>query len=239
MVREQVYCAGLRLPRHAHDYSNVTVVVGGEIEECAPEGEHRGRAFSVVFKPAGCEHENRVGANGARTLVIELRGDAGGRWSWFEEPAVVRAAVSLVRAAPAEREARTAALLAEVLVGRASARAAPPWLDSITRMLDTHFDEPLRFEAIARDLGLHPVYLSRAFQRYTGRNMSQYVRELRLRHARHLLTASSRAITAIAADAGFADSSHLCRTFSELLDITPGAYRGLVRTSGSESRGAH
>ena len=64
-------------------------------------------------------------------------------------------------------------------------------------------------------------------------------RELRLRHARHLLAASSRAITAIAADAGFADSSHLCRTFSELLDITPGAYRGLVRSSGSETQGAN
>jgi AraC family transcriptional regulator len=229
VLRESVYSAGLRLARHAHDYSNVTVIVGGEIDESTPDGEHRGRAFSVVFKPAGCEHENRVGRDGARTLVIEMRGDAGGGWAWFEEPCVVRAAIALVRSR-AEDCAR--ALLAEVLVGRASARPVPPsWLPDVTAMLDARFAEPLRFDALARQLGLHPVYLSRAFQRYTGRTMQAYVRTLRLRHARHLLSASSRSITAIAADTGFADSSHLCRTFSELLELTPSAYRGLARSS--------
>jgi AraC family transcriptional regulator len=122
--------------------------------------------------------------------------------------------------------------LAEVLVGRASARSSfPAWLPEIIRTLDAHFDEPLRFDALARDVGLHPVYLSRAFQRYTGRTMLENVRALRLRHARHLLSTSSRTIAAIAADAGFADSSHLCRTFAHLLQITPGAYRGLACTS--------
>jgi AraC family transcriptional regulator len=230
VLRERVYSAGLRLARHAHAYSNVTVIVGGEIEECAADGEHRGRAFSVVFKPAGCEHENRVGRDGARTLVIEMRGHAGGRWAWFEEPEVVRAAIALLRSRAAERVVE---LLAEVLAGRASVRPSPPsWLGEITRILDARFDRPLRFDALARELGLHPVYLSRAFQRYTGRTMGQYVRALRLRHARHLLSASSRSITAIAAEAGFADSSHLCRTFSELLELTPSAYRGLARSSG-------
>jgi AraC family transcriptional regulator len=231
VLRECVYPSGLRLPRHAHDYSNVTIVVGGDIEEFADAGEHRGRSFSVVFKPAGSEHENRVGRDGARTLVIELRSDSAGRWSWFEDPEVVRAAVSLVRTPAVELEARAFALLAEVMAPDSGGGAAPPWVGHITRMLDAHFDEPLRFDALAREIGLHPVYLSRAFRRYTGRTMQQYVRALRLRHARHLLASPDRTISAIAADAGFADSSHLCRTFSNLLDITPGAYRGLACTS--------
>jgi AraC family transcriptional regulator len=233
VVRECVYPAGLHLPRHAHDYSNVTIVVGGDMEESAAAGEHRGHAFSVVTKPAGSEHENRVGRAGTRTLAVELRRPVGGRWSWFEEPEVVRAAVSLVRAwrAGGNLEASAFALLAEVMSDGCAGGAAPPWLQEVTRMLDARFDEPLRFDAMAREIGLHPVYLSRAFQRYTGRTMQQYLCALRLRHARHLLSASSRTITAIAADAGFADSSHLCRTFANLLDITPGGYRGLARTS--------
>ena len=237
VVRDCVYSPGARLPRHAHDYANVTVVVGGEIHETAETGEHRGQPFSVVLKPAGCEHENRVGRDGARTLVIEMRGDAGGRWAWFEEPSVVRAAIALVRSRAAELEARAFALLAEVLPGRDAAKPSPPWLRDVTAMLDARFDQPLRFDALARQLGLHPVYLSRAFQRYTGRTMQAYVRALRLRHARHLLSASSRSITAIAADAGFADSSHLCRTFTELLELTPSAYRGLARSSGAGATG--
>jgi AraC family transcriptional regulator len=172
--------------------------------------------------------------------VIEMRRDLGGRWAWLEEPNVVRAAIALAQAGAAELESRAFALLAEVTVGREGGRMGnPPWLAGVMATLDARFGEPLRFDAIARELGLHPVYLSRAFQRCTGRTMQEHVRALRLRHARRLLSASAQTITAIAADAGFADSSHLCRTFADLLDITPGAYRGLARSSGGVPEGRH
>jgi AraC family transcriptional regulator len=232
-VRECVYPAGLRLARHVHDYSNVTVITGGSIDEVTETGGHHGSPFSVVFKPRGVEHENRVGRDGARTLSIQLRGDVDGHaWAWFEEPSVVRAALALARSTAVDIEARAVALLAEVLVGRASARPpSPPWLQEITRTLQSRFDEPLRFDALAREIGLHPVYLSRAFQRYTGQTMQECVRALRLCHARQLLSTSVRTVSSIAADSGFADSSHLTRTFSRSLGITPNAFRGLARSS--------
>jgi AraC family transcriptional regulator len=228
IVRDGVYRSGLRMVRHAHDYSNVSVVVAGEIEEACGGGEYRGHPFSVVFKPAGSEHENRVGSAGARVLTIELRQAISDRpWAWFDEPEIVRAAIALVRARSApELETRGFELLAEVFAQR-DTTAVPAWMNEVTRILDSRFDQPLRFEAIARQVGIHPVYLSRAFQRYTGRSMQQYVRALRLRRARQLLAARGSTITDVAADCGFADSSHLCRTFSDLLDVTPKVYRRL------------
>jgi hypothetical protein len=116
-----VYAPGVRLPRHAHDFSNVTVVVSGEINEAAEDGQHRGRSCSVVLKPAGVEHENRVSGIGARTLSIEIAGGtlsdqiALRRWSWFEEPEIVRAALALCRARAAEIEPRALQLLAVVM----------------------------------------------------------------------------------------------------------------------------
>jgi AraC family transcriptional regulator len=229
IVRDATYRSHLHLPRHAHGYSNVSVVAGGEIDEIAGGREHRGRAFSVVFKPAGCEHENRVGGRGARTLTIELRGAVADQpWGWFEEPEVVRAAVALVRArAPREIESRAFELLAEVFAARRATSSAPAWLGEVTRILESRFDEPLRFESIAREVGLHPVYLSRAFQRHTGRTMQQTVRALRLQRARDLLSTSRRSMTFVAADCGFTDSSHLCRTFADLVGVTPSLYRRL------------
>jgi len=226
IVRDCVYRSGLRMPRHAHDYSNVSVVVAGEIDEACGGGEYRGHPFSVVFKPAGSEHENRIGRAGARMLTIELRRDlplADRPWTWFDEPEIVRAAIAVVRARSApELEARGFELLAEVFAARRCTTAAPAWMSEVTRILDCRFDEPLRFDCIARHVGVHPVYLSRAFQRHAGRSMQQYVRALRLRRARQLLATHGRSITDVAAD-----SSHLCRTFNDLLDVTPKMYRRL------------
>jgi AraC family transcriptional regulator len=97
----------------------------------------------------------------------------------------------------------------------------------VRTILDARFDEPVRFETLAADLGLHPVYLSRAFHRHTGVAMGEYVRSLRLKAARHLLSATSRPLAAISADAGFTDASHLCRVFAQTHQVTPAVYRKL------------
>jgi AraC family transcriptional regulator len=227
-----VYAPGMRMPRHAHDYSNVTVVVAGEIEELAEGGRHRGRAGSVVLKPAGCEHENGISGFGARTLSIELRRGAMAEeletrpWSWLEHAAVVRAAVAFCGAANAiDAETRAVELIHTVLATPQGSRKAPGWLAQIVDAIEQRFNEPLRLESLARDLGLHPVYVSRAFRQHVGVTMHEFLRGLRLRHARHLLSASRRSVTAIAGLAGFSDASHLSRTFSEQFGVSPKFFR--------------
>jgi len=106
---------------------------------------------------------------------------------------------------------------------------SPVWLCDVKRILEERFDEHPRFEEIAEDVGLHPVYLSRAFHRYAGISMSAYVRTLQLRQARHLLSTSKRTVAAIASESGFTDSSHLCHAFSHLLGVTPKTYRRLCQ----------
>src|SRR4051794_19690187 len=102
IVRESTYSPGARLSRHAHDYSNISVVTDGAIEEASELGRHRGLASSVVVKPARAEHENRVSGHGARTIAIEMHGDsevgrqiAVAKWAWFDEAPIVREAIAL------------------------------------------------------------------------------------------------------------------------------------------------
>lgn len=230
VIRERAYAPGVRMPRHAHEYSNVTVVINGEIEEDAEQGRYRGRSCSVVLKPAGAEHENRVSGRGVRTLTIELKSGrvadelATRRWSWFEQPEVVRAAVALCRTGD---ESNAWALLATVLAVPTPDSASPAWLRGVLDAVEERFDVPLGLEALARDFGLHPVYLSRAFHRHMRIPLAEYHRALRIRHARHLLATSKRSLTAIAGESGFFDSSHLSRTFANMLDVTPKNYRRL------------
>ncbi len=158
-------------------------MTGGQIDEWAEPGEYRGRACSVVVKPAGVEHENRVSGEGARTLTIQAAPESSidrqirqRPWGWFEKPDVVRAAVALMR-----DRSRTYELLAAVLSSPTPGIAIPAWLPKVKAILHERFDEHLRFAEIAEEVGLHPVYLSRAFHHHAGSSMSEYVRALQRR----------------------------------------------------------
>ncbi len=240
-VRELVYAAGRRMARHAHDYSNITVVISGDIEETTDVGEHRGRSCSVLLKPAGTMHANYIpGRQGTRTVSIEIgatsplsREMEALPWQWLEDPESARAAIAFYRAVRAgtlpDIETRSLALLASATAAASRKRGrTPAWLTEVKSILDARFDEPFRFEELAAGFGLHPVYLSRAFRRHTGTTMGDYVRALRLKQARYLLSATSRPIASISADSGFTDASHLCRVFAQTHDVTPKAYRQLV-----------
>lgn len=233
VVRENGYPAGGRMGRHAHDYSNITAVISGEMEERTESAEHRGRTCSVLVKPAGTQHENYwVGRRGTRTVSVELHdGTQLDTWRWLEDPETARAALALADAIHGSSrelvESRAMTLFA-LATSVPMEKPAPAWLDEVKRTLEARFDEPLRFEELAADVGLHPVYLSRAFRRHTGMAMSEYVRALRLRHARHLLSATTRPLASISAESGFADASHLCRVFADAHGVTAKTFRRIT-----------
>ena len=234
VVRECVYSGGTRLPRHAHDYGNITVVISGEIDEAAARGAHHGRSGSVVLKPPGVEHENVINGRGVRTLTIEVKQSdalAQRSWSWFEELDVVRRAIAL-RAAVVDRagiEERAHALVETVLVPRARDTNAPTWFAHVKQVIEKRYDEPMRFDRLASEVGLHPVYMSRAFRLHAGTSMQEFLRAQRVRAARHLLASSNRSTAAVASLSGFTDASHLCHAFTDLLGVTPKVYRRIVR----------
>ena len=233
-LRERVYPPGIRQRRHSHDFHNVTLITEGQIDESSERGEYRGGPSSVVLKAAGCEHETRIGGRGARTLTIEFDSSAWtidpDTWRWSEDIDVVRRGLALQRAVGRQEDvARLTGDFVAIVVECSREREMPSWIGEMKAELDQRFHEPISFEALARDFGLHPVYVSRAFRRHVGTSMTDYLRALRLREARHLLAASRWNIAAIAGQSGFSDSSHLCRTFSDLLHMTPKNYRRLCR----------
>lgn len=251
IVREIAYPAGARQPRHEHDYGNITAVIRGEIIERADAGEYRGRSCSVVVKPAQTPHAMEIsGRATALTLSLqfgrtspfasELR-----TWRWLEaDDAGVRAALALHAALrdAADRNAfatwrvdipvssgreieRRAHDFAHLVLAVGGSQALPAWFAELRSILDRDFAQPLRFNDLSRRLGMHPVYVSRAFHRYAGMSMGDYVRALRLREARHLLASTRRSAGSIALDTGFADGSHFARLFSRAIGITPSEYR--------------
>ena len=75
---------------------------------------------------------------------------------------------------------------------------------------------------------LSPYHFIRVFARHTGLTPHAWLMQLRARKAGELLRQGA-GIAQAAASAGFADQSHLNRTFKRLLGYTPGQFRNSVQ----------
>jgi AraC family transcriptional regulator len=72
------------------------------------------------------------------------------------------------------------------------------------------------------------VYLARAFRRAYGCSITEYVQRHRIRRAAALIADRRLPLTQAAYAAGFADQSHLCRSFRRHAGVTPSAFRALA-----------
>jgi AraC family transcriptional regulator len=97
-------------------------------------------------------------------------------------------------------------------------------------------DAVLSIASVARDVGVHPVHLARAFRRFFGCTPAAYVRRVRVERAALMVRSTPMALAEIAAMCGFVDQSHMSRAFVRDIGGTPAAYRRQhVRARGSDA----
>lgn len=78
---------------------------------------------------------------------------------------------------------------------------------------------------LAHDLAVSPHHLSRVFRSLTGHTISRHRMRLRARAALEHLAGGESDLARVAADAGFADQSHLCRVIVQETGYTPATLR--------------
>jgi AraC-like DNA-binding protein len=81
---------------------------------------------------------------------------------------------------------------------------------------------------LAQQLAVSPHHLSRVFRSLTGHTISRHRMRLRARAALEHLAGGESDLARIAADAGFADQSHLCRVIVRETGHTPAALRRVM-----------
>ena len=69
-VVEDSYAPRRKQERHAHPYTNVSLVLAGSVEETVGGALERAYALSVVVKPGGTEHADQYGAQGGVSNVL-------------------------------------------------------------------------------------------------------------------------------------------------------------------------
>lgn len=244
LVSETDHRPGLRTPAHSHDFACVHLVLEGCYQESTRRGETRAEPGSVVFKPAGQEHWNAFSAAGARSLRMQVEPGALGRLDRFlpgrlvvlQDPRLGLIAGRLrceLRGEDELTDVAAESLVMELLVATARIGGAPPPDDGDPHLarrckdlLNETYRGPVALSGAARELGVHRTVLARAFREAYGLSVGAYVRRLRVRWVAVALEREpGRSLADVALEAGFADQSHLTRTFKDLMGATPGSYR--------------
>lgn len=91
--------------------------------------------------------------------------------------------------------------------------------------LESNLHCNLSLETIARNVNLSPSYLRALFCEVTGCPLAEYVKQMRMEAARHLLATEFLTIKEVLAQTGIKDPSHFNRDFKLKYGVTPAQYR--------------
>ncbi|NKL34664.1 helix-turn-helix domain-containing protein [Rhizobium leguminosarum bv. viciae] len=94
-----------------------------------------------------------------------------------------------------------------------------------TEFIEENCLRNIRLEELAGLTGLSQSHFSHAFKASTGIAPHQWQTKARLDRAKRLLVESENALTAIAAETGFADQAHFTRVFRKHVGITPASWK--------------
>ena len=121
-------------------------------------------------------------------------------------------------------------VLGRLVARHASPRVAESRLSASSRAvivardyLQAHYAKSVKLVELANVCDTSPFHLVRSFRDMIGMPPHAYLTQVRSNHARDMLLRGIPVSTA-AYRCGFADQSHLTRTFKRIFGVTPGAY---------------
>ena len=93
----------------------------------------------------------------------------------------------------------------------------------------TNFRAEIRVEQIASVAGMAPAAFCRYFKNRTRKTFVEYLNELRVGHARKLLTNTDVSVGQVGLECGYNNSSHFHRQFKLNTGITPFQYQAIAK----------
>ena len=102
-------------------------------------------------------------------------------------------------------------------------------LKQLLTYVDNHYAGPITISDASAQLGVTNQYFCRFFKKATGMSFTEYLNDLRLRHAAVELAQGTANIADIAYNNGFENAGYFFRVFKSKYKITPLQYRKQVQ----------
>jgi len=91
--------------------------------------------------------------------------------------------------------------------------------------IDSHFGKDISLEDVSRSVDISPYYFSKLFKDETGENFIEYLTNVRIQEAKHLLQNRKLSIKEVCVDSGYSDPNYFSRIFKKYVGVTPSEYR--------------
>lgn len=102
------------------------------------------------------------------------------------------------------------------------------WIKRLHEILADATSHHWSLNEMSQQLGLHPVYFSRAFHQHFNMPFGEYTRNLRIQKAVDLMLTRKLPLTEIAYRCQFYDQSHFTASFKKKFKVTPKQFLRLV-----------
>jgi AraC-like DNA-binding protein len=226
---------------HYHEHAFFSLILGGSVADGTKRGSVDCGRGTLLYLPSQEPHCNRSSGARLESFFVELRTD------WFEAVGQREDTLRSVRHIQDPRigiafqqvyrehvlqlpnfELVVDGLLTGIVAVLGREASSPRASNRLTRGIKDLLHSStatLTLVDMARELNVHPVYLSRYFSRHFGCGFRDYLRLVRVETATSMMHDASRSLTDIAFASGFADQSHFVRCFKAVYGQTPSAYR--------------
>nr|MBP7473344.1 helix-turn-helix domain-containing protein [Prevotella sp.] len=95
----------------------------------------------------------------------------------------------------------------------------------VKNYISKNYMDEIRLSTLADMAGMSPSAFSRFFKLHTGRNLSEYIIDIRLGYASRMLVDTARSISEISFDCGFNNLSNFNRIFKKKKECSPSEFR--------------
>ena len=115
------------------------------------------------------------------------------------------------------------------LVRKHSMQKFSPAVQKTILIIDSDLSADLSLSSLAESQGISAGYLSTVFKKETGKTVSEYIRDKRIKHATHLLGTTHLQIQTVALHCGIMDVQYFSKIFKRQTGKTPKEYRESIR----------
>ncbi|MFL6469099.1 MAG: helix-turn-helix domain-containing protein [Pyrinomonadaceae bacterium] len=244
---EKSYSPQTRLPNHSHEFAHFCLVLAGDYQERIGSRQFSRVPSVLVYYPADVSHAEVHHSTGRHFLVeIDFTGlsrvrEYGGG---LDAPALLGQTSSLSLAARMysefnERdiysELALESIATELLIAASredlsrNERKSPKWLARVKEYLQENYQEPPGLTELANAAGVHPTHMARVFRQLENCTAGEYVRRIRIDEVQKRIVNSNTPLVEIALETGFADQTHLTRSFKRATGMTPSEFRRVFK----------